>query len=76
MLVKELAGGEIVGDIVDVYPQPIGNYPVTLGYDHINALVGKEIPEDTVKSILAFARNGDRGRKRRRIVVDGSDLSG
>lgn len=53
MLVKELAGGEIVGDIVDVYPQPIGNYPVTLGYDHINALVGKEIPEDTVKSILA-----------------------
>ena len=53
MLVKELAGGEIVGDIVDVYPQPISNYPVTLGYDHINALVGKEIPEDTVKSILA-----------------------
>ena len=53
MLVKELAGGEIVGDIVDIYPQPIGNYPVTLGYDHINALVGKVIPEDTVKSILA-----------------------
>ena len=52
LLVKELAGGEIVGDIVDVYPVPISNYPVTLSYEHINALVGKEIPCDTVKSIL------------------------
>ena len=53
MLVKELAGGEIVGDIVDVYPQPISNYPVTLSYDRINTLIGKNIPCDTVKSILA-----------------------
>ena len=53
MLVKELAGGEIVGDIVDVYPQPISNYPVALSYDRINTLIGKTIPCDTVKSILA-----------------------
>ncbi len=53
MLVKELAGGEIVGDIVDVYPAPISNYPVTISYEHINSLVGKTIPQDTVKSILA-----------------------
>ncbi|MCD7710742.1 MAG: phenylalanine--tRNA ligase subunit beta, partial [Porphyromonadaceae bacterium] len=52
LLVKELAGGEIVGDIVDLYPTPIDNYPVTLRYDHIAALVGKVIPEETVKSIL------------------------
>ncbi|MCD8287493.1 MAG: phenylalanine--tRNA ligase subunit beta, partial [Porphyromonadaceae bacterium] len=52
LLVKELAGGEIVGDIIDLYPHPIDNYPVTLRYDHIAALVGKAIPEETVKSIL------------------------
>ena len=53
LLVKELAGGEVTGDVVDVYPTPIERYPVTLTYEHINSLIGKEIPEDTVKSILA-----------------------
>lgn len=52
LLVKELAGGEITGDIVDIYPTPIEAYPVTLSYEHINSLIGKEISQDTVKSIL------------------------
>lgn len=53
LLVKELAGGEITGDITDVYPTPVGRYPVTLSFDRINSLIGKLIPEETVKSILA-----------------------
>ena len=29
LLVKELAGGEICGDIVDIYPSPVAPFPVT-----------------------------------------------
>lgn len=53
LLVKELAGGEITGEIVDIYPDKIDNFRVELAYDRLNSLVGKEIPQDMVKSILA-----------------------
>lgn len=52
MLVKELAGGRIEGEIRDIYPAPIEKAQVTLSYDKVNKLTGKEIPVKTVKSIL------------------------
>lgn len=52
LLVKELAGGEITGDIVDVYPTPIAKPIVNLSYSKVNSLIGKELDKDTVKSIL------------------------
>ncbi|MCH5327958.1 MAG: phenylalanine--tRNA ligase subunit beta, partial [Coprobacter sp.] len=52
LLVKELAGGQITGHIIDHYPQKIENYPVQLTYDRINTLVGKTIPADDVRNIL------------------------
>ncbi|MEA5129979.1 MAG: phenylalanine--tRNA ligase subunit beta [Proteiniphilum sp.] len=52
MLVKELAGGTIEGDIRDIYPIPVERAQVTLSYDKTNKLTGKEIPKETVKSIL------------------------
>ncbi len=53
LLVKELAGGEICGEPVDIYPEPIAPYPVELNYSYVNSLIGKEIPRDVVDSILA-----------------------
>ena len=53
LLVKELAGGKITGEIVDVYPNKIDNFRVELSYDRLNSLVGKVIPQDMVKSILS-----------------------
>lgn len=53
LLVKEIAGGEIEGDIQDIYPQPIDRARVDLTFEKVNSLIGKEIPQDTVKSILA-----------------------
>lgn len=52
MLVKELAGGTIEGDIRDIYPVPVEKALVSLSFDKINKLIGKEIPKGTVKSIL------------------------
>lgn len=46
LMVKELAGGEICGEPVDIYPKEIKPYPVTLRYDYLNALVGKDIPSE------------------------------
>lgn len=53
LLIQEVAGGTITGAIQDVYPNPVQPYTVEVAYDKINALIGKEIPVETVKSILA-----------------------
>lgn len=52
LLVKELAGGEIASEIKDNYPAPIADFPVELSYEYTNALVGKVIPAETIKSIV------------------------
>ena len=52
LLVKELAGGEICGDIVDIYPEVVKPFDITLSYDYINRLVGKEIEPAVVDDIL------------------------
>lgn len=53
LLIQEVAGGKITGAIQDVYPNPVQPYTVELTYDKINSLIGKDIPVETVKSILA-----------------------
>ena len=52
LMVKEIAGGEICGEIVDLYPNAIKPFPVTLSYEYLNNLIGKEIPIETVDNIL------------------------
>lgn len=52
LMIKELAGGEICGDIVDLYPQEIKPFPVTLSYKKLHNLIGKEIPTDEIDAIL------------------------
>ena len=53
LLMKELAGGTISSDITDVYPSPIGNFVFDVSLARVNALIGKEIPEATVRTIIA-----------------------
>jgi len=52
LLVKELSGGEIEGEIRDIYPEPIERQEVTLSYQKTDSLIGKTIPRETIKSIL------------------------
>lgn len=52
LLIQELAGGQITGDIVDIYPKVYEPYRVEVAYQKINSLIGKEIPVETVKSIV------------------------
>ncbi len=53
LLIQELAGGKITGEIEDVYPNKIEKPIVELTYNKVNTLIGKEIEPAVVKSILA-----------------------
>ena len=53
LLIKELAGGQISSDIVDLYLKKEENYQVFLTFKRIYSLIGEEIPTDTIKSILS-----------------------
>lgn len=52
LLIRELAGGEICGEPVDIYPDPVLPFKVEFPIDYCNRLVGKEIGKDTMKDIL------------------------
>lgn len=52
LLIQEVAGGSITGEVQDVYPQKIENVVVELSYTKANSLIGKDLQKDTVKSIL------------------------
>ena len=53
LLIKEIAGGDITSDIVDLYPNKKNDYQVFLTFDKIDNLIGQKIPRDNIKSILA-----------------------
>ena len=51
--IKDIAGGKIVSEITDIYPDKIEDFQVHISYDHVYRLIGEEIPTDTIKNILA-----------------------
>jgi phenylalanyl-tRNA synthetase beta chain len=53
LLIRELAGGKITGDIRDIYPHKIEPFRVDVSFSKINALIGKEIPVAEIRNILA-----------------------
>lgn len=52
MLIKEIAGGSIASEIVDVYPDPQPKKEVSIKYHYLKKLSGKNYHPDTVKNIL------------------------
>jgi phenylalanyl-tRNA synthetase beta chain len=52
LLIKELAGGSISSEIVDIYPNPVPDYRVNVKYKNIDRLIGAQIPHNKIKSIL------------------------
>jgi phenylalanyl-tRNA synthetase beta chain len=65
MLIKEIAGGKISSDIVDVYPNQFNNALFEVSYKNINRLIGIQIDRSVVKRILNLldikikSENGD-----------------
>ena len=52
LLIREVAGGRITGEIQDVYPNKVEPYAIDITYRKIDETIGQTIPPETVKSIL------------------------
>ena len=53
LLISEIAGGKIASDIVDLYPKKIEDFELVLSYKNVARLIGQELPNETIKNILA-----------------------
>lgn len=65
LIIKEVAGGTISSDIVDIYPTPIEEKKVSFSFYNCNRLIGKQIERNQIKRILELL-----GME---IVTEGSD---
>ncbi len=53
LLIKEVAGGKVASEIVDVYPKAIEPFSVDFRYQRCADLLGEEIPKEKIKEILS-----------------------
>lgn len=51
-LYKEIANGKLVSDIIDIYPNKPKEKTVTVSKEKIDSVIGVEISEETIMSIL------------------------
>lgn len=52
LMIRELAGGSISSNIVDVYPTPLKGFEVELDMKKVCSLIGKQLTIEEVRSIL------------------------
>src|SRR6185503_6522309 len=52
LLVKEICGGQISSDIIDIYPVPKTKTEISLQNHYLKKISGKNYRQDTVKNIL------------------------
>ncbi len=52
-MIVEICGGELKGDVVDIYPNPAPPVSVGLKYHYLKKLSGKNYHADTIKNILS-----------------------
>jgi phenylalanyl-tRNA synthetase beta chain len=52
LLIKEVAGGKISSDIVDIYPSPVKNFIIETSYKNLDRLIGLKIDRAVIKEIL------------------------
>lgn len=53
LMIKDLAGGQIASSIQEFCPSPVQDFIVELPFAKVDSLIGKHIPTDTIKNILA-----------------------
>lgn len=52
VLITEIAGGKISSDIVDIYPEPVKPFKVSLTYKNLDRLMGNRLERYNIKTIL------------------------
>lgn len=51
-MVLDLAGGQIDGNLIDIYPNKIENFVFDIKYKNIDRLIGKSLERNLIKNIL------------------------
>ncbi len=70
MLIMEVAGGHIVGEIQESYPEKFHEVQVELNYDRMEALIGKRIESQVIKDILVSLDFYIRNESEKGCLVD------
>ena len=52
LLIKEVAGGYVSSEIIDIYPKKIEDFRIEAKYRNINRLIGKELSKEETHRIL------------------------
>ncbi|GAB4111718.1 MAG: phenylalanine--tRNA ligase subunit beta [Thermoflexibacter sp.] len=52
LLIKEICGGEISSEVIDIYPNPIPNRVFNVKYKNIDRLIGKVLDREWIKKTL------------------------
>lgn len=52
LLIQELAGGKVTSPITDLYPVRIEPFRFEVSFDRIKKLIGKNIPDETIRKII------------------------
>jgi phenylalanyl-tRNA synthetase beta chain len=52
ILIKEVAGGKISSDIIDVYPSQIENFQIDFSFANCDRLIGKQLERELIKNII------------------------
>lgn len=52
VLIQQMAGGEICGNLTDIYPEPVSPVQLDFSLKYCNGLIGYDIPRDIVITIL------------------------
>ncbi|MCW3084520.1 MAG: phenylalanyl-tRNA synthetase, beta subunit [Bacteroidetes bacterium] len=52
LLIKEIAGGEISSEIIDLYPKKVENFKVPFSFEKCDRLIGKHIDLEIIKKII------------------------
>jgi phenylalanyl-tRNA synthetase beta chain len=52
LMIRDIAGGLISSEIIDVYPNPIKPVQIQVSYSNIDRLIGKKIDHQLIRSIL------------------------
>lgn len=53
MLICEVSGGEVSSEVIDIYPQLVAPFDITLKFANVARLIGKDLGKETIKTILS-----------------------
>lgn len=65
LLIQEICGGQISGELIDLYPSPVAPFKIEFSYTNCGRIIGKKIEHEIIKKIIRtlgiqiVSENGD-----------------